>query len=79
MAITPVTDRSIIKNVTNRLAGRGVRAPCKVAVEVRNGQVTLTGSVQHAYQKGAAVQAATMVSGVRRVIDQLVVKAVTKF
>jgi osmotically-inducible protein OsmY len=79
MAITPVSDRSIIKNVTNRLAGRGLSSPCKVSVDVRGGEVTLTGTVQHAHQKGTAVQSASLVSGVRRVIDRLVVKTVAKF
>lgn len=79
MAITPVSDRSVTQQVTNKLAGRGLSSPCKVAVETRNGEVTLTGSVQHSHQKSAAVQAASAVAGVRRVTDRLVIKAVAKY
>jgi osmotically-inducible protein OsmY len=78
MGITPVSDRSVTQQVTNKLAGRGLTSPCHVTVDTRNGEVTLTGSVQHAHQKGAAVQAASSISGVRRVIDRLIVKAVVK-
>jgi osmotically-inducible protein OsmY len=79
MASTPVSDRSVTQQVTNKLAGRGLGAPCRVTVESRNGDVTLSGSVQHAHQKQTAVQAAGSVAGVRRVTDRLIVKAVVKY
>jgi osmotically-inducible protein OsmY len=40
-----------------------------VTVQTRKGEVTLTGTVQFSHQKVAAQQAATGVTGVRRVID----------
>jgi osmotically-inducible protein OsmY len=79
MAITPVSDRSIISQVTNKLAGRGLCAPCKLVVASRNGEVTLSGTVHHAHQKGTAVQVAAQVGGVRRVIDRLTVKVPARF
>ena len=79
MGITPVSDRSVTQQVKNKLTGRGLSTPCNVAVDTRNGEVTLTGSVQHAHQKSTAVQAASAISGVRRVIDRLLVKAVAKY
>ncbi len=44
----------------------------------RNGEVTLLGSVQYVQQKGSAVQTASGVTGVRRVIDQMIVKPLVK-
>lgn len=79
MAATQITDRSITQQVQNRLAGRGLSSPCRVVVATLNGQVTLTGSVRQLHQKTSAVQAASAISGVRRVIDQLIVKAAAKF
>jgi hypothetical protein len=40
-------------------------------VTVRDGVVTLSGSVQHEYQKRAAVHACRATSGVRMVVDNL--------
>lgn len=78
MSVMPVSDRSITQQVQNRLAGRGLASPCRVTVDTRKGEVTLSGSVQYAHQKGTAVQVATIISGVRRVIDRLIVKAAVK-
>ena len=69
-------DDVITQQVNQKLANRGIRSPCKVTVLTRNGDVTLSGTVQFAHQKSAAVQAATGVRGVRRVTDQTQVKAV---
>jgi osmotically-inducible protein OsmY len=40
--------------------------------------VTLSGNVQYAHQKGAAVNAISGMDGVRRVIDQMTVKPAVK-
>ncbi len=73
-----IPDRMITQQVTQRLARAGIRTPCHVDVQTRNGEVTLQGSVQYAQQKGSAVQTASGVTGVRRVIDQVVVKKAVK-
>ncbi len=78
MSATPVADRKISEQVTNKLASRGVRTPCRVTVQSRNGEVTLSGTVQFANQKMAATQVASGIGGVRRVIDHLVVKPPVK-
>jgi osmotically-inducible protein OsmY len=72
-------DQIITQQVNRKLATRGVRQPCQVTVETKNGDVTLSGTVQYAHQKGAAVGVATKVTGVRRVVDRLTVKPVVKF
>lgn len=75
---SPVSDGAIVRQVNNKLASRGVRAPCHVMVNSKNGDVTLSGNVQFAHQKGAAMHAAAGVSGVRRVIDQMTVQPHSK-
>ncbi|MEX0611674.1 MAG: BON domain-containing protein [Pirellulales bacterium] len=69
-----VPDRVITQQVHQKLSNRGVRSPCHVSVQVKRGEVTLSGSVQFAHQKGAAVQVTSTVAGVRRVVDQMIVK-----
>jgi osmotically-inducible protein OsmY len=71
-------DDRITTTVTNKLATRGFSSPCRVTVQTSNGQVTLLGTVQHAHQIGAATAAVSGMSGVRRVINQVTVKAPIK-
>jgi osmotically-inducible protein OsmY len=71
-------DRNIVQQVTQRLATRGIRTPCKIDVQSRNGEVTLTGNVQYPHQRTAAMQAASTASGVRRVVDQMTIKPAAK-
>jgi osmotically-inducible protein OsmY len=47
-------------------------------VQTSNGQVTLSGIVQYAHQRAAAVSAISGMVGVRRVIDQMTVKPAIK-
>jgi hyperosmotically inducible protein len=79
MRATQMSDRTIAQQVQNKLAGRGLSSPCHLAVETRNGEVTLSGFVQYAHQKSTAVQIANVISGVRRVIDRLIVKTAVKY
>ena len=72
------TDGRITQQVTNKLASRGFSSPCRLTVHTANGQVTLTGIVQYAHQKSAAVSAISGMTGVRRVIDQMTVKPAVK-
>ena len=69
------SDHAITQQVNLKIANRGIRNPCKVNVATRNGDVTLSGTVQFAHQKSAAVQAATGITGVRRVNDQMTIQA----
>ncbi len=67
-------DTKINLQIANKLASRGINNPCKVTVSCNKGEVTLSGTVQHPHQRKAAEQAATGITGVRRVNNQLVVK-----
>jgi osmotically-inducible protein OsmY len=71
-------DRTITQQANQKLVARGIRSPCHVEVITKNGEVTLSGNVQFAYQKGAATHAISGMTGVRRVVDHLVVKPVVK-
>ncbi len=79
MAITPVQDRTITRQVQSKLMGRGLGVPCRIAVETSKGEVTLSGSVQQPQQKVTAVQLTSAISGVRRVIDRLIIKLAIKY
>ena len=61
--------------LTNKLINIGLRAPCRLSVEVYNGSVKLRGNVQYAYQKRAAIMAIRSMDGVHGLIDQLKVEA----
>jgi osmotically-inducible protein OsmY len=71
-------DRSIVQAVNQRLATRGIRSPCRIDVQSRNGEVTLSGNIQYPHQRSAAMQAASTTSGVRHVLDRLTLKPATK-
>ena len=66
-----IPDAKIIQSITRRLTNCGVRNPSRVAVTCVDGQVTLTGTIQHEHLRHPAIRAASAVEGVRRVIDQL--------
>jgi osmotically-inducible protein OsmY len=70
----PGSDRALSQQVTQRLAMRGIRSPCRVTVTTSNGEVTLAGELQYAHQRGAATQAAANIPGVRRVVDRMKIK-----
>jgi osmotically-inducible protein OsmY len=70
-AISP--DQTLTKQVSLKLANRGITSPCSVTVQTKNGEVILSGSVQYAHQKAAAVRAAAGIYGVRRVTDNMTV------
>lgn len=73
--MSTANDRAITQQVNQKLSMRGVRSPCRVDVQTKNGDVTLTGMIQYPHQRAAALQAAGNITGVRRVIDQLKVIA----
>ena len=52
-----VPDATIIQKVTKQLSNRGMQSPCHIAVAVRKGDVTLTGSIQYEHQRIAALHA----------------------
>jgi osmotically-inducible protein OsmY len=71
-------DIRLTQAVINKLLMRGIRSPCAVSVSVAKGIATLTGTVTMAHQKIAAGSVATGTSGIKRVLNLLVVKAAVR-
>ncbi|HEX7379890.1 MAG TPA: BON domain-containing protein [Pirellulales bacterium] len=67
----PISDATISKNVTRQLSARGLRPPCRIQVRTRQGEVTLSGTVQFVHQRDAAVQAVRTVEGIKRLVENL--------
>ena len=66
-----VPDKVLLNKVNQRLARAALGAGCSVRVSVSNGQVTLSGTIQRDLQRRPALRAASGISGVRQVVDQL--------
>jgi hypothetical protein len=67
----PISDVTISRNATQHIAGTGLRSPCHIQVQTRNGEVTLSGVVQYDHQRNAAVQAVRNIEGVKRIVEKL--------
>lgn len=75
MSANKNADSKLVQSVTSKLSMRGFRPPSNVQVACANGQVTLTGTVPLAHLKLSAAQVAQGVTGVKRVVNQITVKA----
>jgi osmotically-inducible protein OsmY len=73
-----VPDRQISQKVEQRVSRAGLGSQAKIAVQVRNGDVTLSGNLQYETQRRPVLHAARGVDGVRRIVDHLQVKAMAK-
>ncbi|HVW36785.1 MAG TPA: BON domain-containing protein, partial [Pirellulales bacterium] len=74
----PIPD-SVLKNkVTQQLANRGLRTPCRINVDVRKGILTMTGHVQYPHQRDAAMAAVRSVDGLMRVVEQIQIRPPAK-
>ena len=69
------SDKAILKKVNQRLARASLGSRSQLTAEVRNGQVTLSGTIQYDNQRRPALRAANGVDGVSRVLDQLQVQS----
>jgi sporulation protein YlmC with PRC-barrel domain len=69
------SDTSITMAVKSKLAGEKLATLTKVDVDTREGVVELTGTVDSTATKDRATQLARQVDGVRRVVNNLKVKA----
>jgi osmotically-inducible protein OsmY len=70
-----VPDKRIVQKVQQRMSRLGLGAQTKVNVDVRNGAVILTGTLQLERQRKAVTQAARGVEGVRSIVDNMQIKA----
>jgi len=66
-----VPDKALLQKVSKCVQQTGTGSQSKVTVNVRRGEVTVSGSIQYEMQRRNILRAAGRVSGVRRVVDQL--------
>ena len=66
-----VPDKAIERKVNQRLGRAGLGSQSKVTAVVRNGQVTISGTLQYDTQRRSVLNSARGVQGVRNVVDQL--------
>jgi osmotically-inducible protein OsmY len=69
-----IPDNDVLKRINSRLGRTGLGGQSSVHVAVRNGDVTISGSIQYDAQRRSVLNAIRGVGGVRRVMDQLQVK-----
>ncbi len=73
-----VPDKQLSQKIQQRLSRAGVGSQSTISVQVRSGDVTLSGSLQYETQRRSVLHAARGIAGVRRVVDQLQVKPAAK-
>jgi hypothetical protein len=67
-------DKTLLKKVNQRLMRAGLGSHSRVTAAIRNGQVTLSGSIQYEHQRRTILRAASGVDGVSQVVDKLTVQ-----
>jgi hyperosmotically inducible protein len=72
---TPITDDTIVDQVRLRLTSDPVVKGGAIQVDANHGVVTLGGAVETSKQKVRAGQVARKVKGVKKVLNNLVVKS----
>jgi 16S rRNA U516 pseudouridylate synthase RsuA-like enzyme len=73
-----VSDKDLLKLVTQRLARTAIASQTPISAMVRNGNVTLSGAINFEFQRKMALKAVQGIHGVRHVVDQLRVQPATK-
>jgi osmotically-inducible protein OsmY len=67
----PIPDKTLLKQVVQRLARSGAGSQSHVTPTVRSGEVTLTGTLRYEHERRAILTSTNSISGIRRVIDQM--------
>ena len=75
MGIDRIPDKVILKKVNQRVSRTGTGSQSSVKVDVRNGVVTVSGTIQHESQRRHVLKAARGAGEASRIVDQLQVKA----
>lgn len=73
-----VSDKTLHKQVTQRLARTGTASQSRVLVTVSRGTVTISGTLNFENQRRPILRAASGVEGVGTVVDQLHVEVKKK-
>jgi len=70
-----VPDKRVFQKVQQHISRTGLGSHTKISVQVHNGDVTLSGTLQYDTQRRPVLHAVRSVDGVRRVVDHLEVRA----
>lgn len=65
-----IPDKTVLKNVIQRMARKGVNSS-RIKATVRNGDVSIAGTIDFEHERRSVVASVNSTPGVRRVIDQL--------
>lgn len=71
----PLSDNALLKQVTQSLTRGHAGGQSRITASVRNGDVTLVGTIRYEHQRRPIVGSVSSTSGIRRVIDQMRVEA----
>jgi len=66
-----LSDKELLKAVNKKLSRTGTGASSRITATVRQGNITLAGTLQYEMQRVPLIKAAQGVEGVRQVIDNL--------
>jgi osmotically-inducible protein OsmY len=66
-----VPDRSLLQTVSRRMERTGTGSQTRLSASVRQGTVTISGTLQYESQRTPIVKAVRNIAGVHHVIDQL--------
>ena len=66
-----ISDKDLLKSISQRLARTGTASRSRVVASVQQGNVTLSGNLLYDIQRSPILKAVTRITGVRRVIDQM--------
>lgn len=69
-----VPDKTLLRSVQQRMMRKGVSAS-RVTATVRNGDVTITGTIDFEHERRAIINAPNGIPGAKRIIDQLRVES----
>ena len=72
-----VPDKTLLQNVVRKLAQKCSGSP-RISASVSGGDATVTGTIQHEYERKPIVRCIAAVQGIGRVIDQLKVEVKKK-
>jgi len=72
--INRIPDKTLLQKINQRLMRTGLGSQSKIKLTIRNGDVTLAGTLQYENQRRPVLTAARGVEGVRTVIDNLQVQ-----
>ena len=70
-----IPDKTILQSVNQKLSQPGTGSQNSIKAAIRNGDVTLSGTIQYEHHRRHIVRTASGIAGVRRVIDQLKIGA----